>query len=70
MFHPGKKAVDFYEKGEEIKGTLPVVAINTAMEQEVKPMLLPLLSLMDMINLALIHLMSIQHIQLMIQSLH
>lgn len=30
MFHPGKKAVDFYEKGEEIKGTLPVVAINTA----------------------------------------
>lgn len=30
MYHPGKKAVDFYEKGESITGALPIVAINTA----------------------------------------
>lgn len=30
MYLPGKKAVDFYEKGEEVKGALPIVVINTA----------------------------------------
>ncbi len=30
MYHPGKKAVDFYEKGEPITGALPIVVINTA----------------------------------------
>ncbi len=30
LYHPGKKAVDFYEKGEPITGALPIIAINTA----------------------------------------
>jgi alcohol dehydrogenase class IV len=30
LYHPGKKAVDFYEKGETITGALPIIAINTA----------------------------------------
>jgi alcohol dehydrogenase class IV len=28
--HPGKKAVDFYEKGEPITGALPLILINTS----------------------------------------
>jgi len=30
MKHPGKKAVDFYEKGEPITGAVPLIAINTS----------------------------------------
>jgi len=30
MKHPGKKAVDFYEKGEAITGALPLILINTS----------------------------------------
>ncbi|WP_029457444.1 iron-containing alcohol dehydrogenase [Solidesulfovibrio alcoholivorans] len=30
MQHPGKKSVDFYEKGEPITGALPLVLINTS----------------------------------------
>ena len=30
MKHPGKKSVDFYEKGEPITGALPLVLINTS----------------------------------------
>ena len=30
MKHPGKKAVDFYEKGEPITGALPLILINTS----------------------------------------
>lgn len=29
MKHPGKKSVDFYEKGEPITGAVPLIAINT-----------------------------------------
>ena len=30
MKHPGKKSVDFYEKGEPITGALPLILINTS----------------------------------------
>lgn len=30
MYHPDKKAADFYEKGEQVTGALPIVAINTS----------------------------------------
>ena len=30
MKHPGKKAVDFYEKGEPITGAVPIILINTS----------------------------------------